>query len=69
LSFVDFLIRPHLSSTDFGDLAPEAVARVASKINWPLYAIDDNSGVLVDGDQIEVILEGTWQRFPPHENW
>ena len=69
LGLVNFLIRPHLSSTDFGDLGPEAVARVAASINWPLYAIDDNSGVLVDGDQIEVISEGTWQRFPPHENW
>ncbi len=65
LGLVDFAIRPHLNSTDFGvDLGPEAMARAAAKVDHPLYAIDDSSAVLVDGDRIEVISEGSWQRFP-----
>ena len=29
----------------------------------PLYAIDDDSAVLVDGDKIEVISEGEWKLY------
>ena len=65
LGLVDFAIRPHLNSIDFGvNLGADAMARAAAKVKRPLYAIDDNSGILVDGDQVEVISEGTWQRFP-----
>ena len=65
LGLVDFAIRPHLNSIDFGvNLGADAMARAAAKVKRPLYAIDDNSGILVDGHQIDVISEGTWQRFP-----
>ncbi len=65
LGLVDFAVRPHLNSVDFGvDLGLEAMARAAAKVKRPLYAIDDNSGILVDGEQVGVISEGSWRRFP-----
>lgn len=69
LGLVDFAVRPHLDSADFGvDLGSETMERAAAKVDRPLYAIDDNSGILVDGDLVEVISEGAWRRFPPGEN-
>lgn len=66
LGLVDFYLRPHLNSTDFGvDLGLAAMGRAAAQVDRPLYAIDDESAVVVDGDRVEVVSEGRWQRFEP----
>lgn len=64
LGLVDFHLRPHLNSTDFGvDLSPAAMERAAAKVVGPLYAIDDQSAVMVTDDAVEVVSEGEWRLY------
>jgi dipeptidase E len=64
LGLVDVHLRPHLNSTDFGvDLSAAAMERAAAKVDGPLYAIDDQSALVVDGRDIRVVSEGDWLLF------
>lgn len=66
VGLVDFLVRPHLNSTQFGvDLGVEAMSRAAAKVDRPLYAIDDESGLMVVDGHVDVVSEGEWRLFPP----
>jgi hypothetical protein len=35
--------------------------RAAARVSGTLYAIDDQSAVVVDGSRIEVVSEGQWR--------
>ena len=63
LGFVNFLFRPHLNSTDFPMVNHEVLAKLAKNTPETIYVLDDNSAIKVDGDKIEVISEGKWERF------
>jgi dipeptidase E len=63
LGFVDFHIRPHLNSEYFPKLRIKYLKEIANDIPEAVYAIDDNSAVMVNGDKIEVISEGKWKKF------
>ncbi len=62
LSFVDFLVVPHLNSPFF-PITLESVAEAVKDINLPLYAIDDDTAIKVVDGNIEVISEGKWKKF------
>ena len=59
LNLVDFEVSPHTYSY----VTIENVAKYAASLNRTLYAIDDQSAVSVDGNKVEVISEGQWQKF------
>lgn len=63
LGFVDFHIRPHLNSKHFPKLRVKYLREIAENIPETVYAIDDQSAVVVDGKNIEVISEGKWVKF------
>lgn len=63
LGFVDFLFRPHLNSKDFPMVNYEVLTKLAKNTPETIYALDDNSAVKVDGDKIEVVSEGKWEKF------
>jgi dipeptidase E len=64
LGLVDFYLRPHLNSEDFGvDLGHESMARAAAKVRGPLYAIDDNTALTVVDGVVDVVSEGQWRLF------
>jgi dipeptidase E len=64
LGLVDFHLRPHLGSTDFGvDLSAAAMERAAAKVDGPLYAIDDQTALAVTDGDIRVVSEGDWLVF------
>jgi dipeptidase E len=63
LGFVNFHVRPHLNSKYFPKLRVKYLAGVAKDIPEPLYAIDDNSAVVVNGKEVKVVSEGKWVRF------
>ncbi|HZA72556.1 MAG TPA: Type 1 glutamine amidotransferase-like domain-containing protein [Propionibacteriaceae bacterium] len=63
VGLVDFHLRPHLNSTDFGDLSPAAMERAAAKVDGPLYAIDDQTALAVADGDIRVVSEGDWLLF------
>ena len=64
MGLVDFAIRPHLNAGYF----PVAVdmrmmERAAAKLDYPLYAIDDETAVKVVDGEAEVVSEGEWRLF------
>lgn len=63
LGLVDFVLRPHLGSDDFGDLSLGAMERAAAKVEQPLYAIDDQTALVVVDGRFEVVSEGEWRLF------
>lgn len=63
LSLADFQIIPHLNSTYFEKIRKENLEQASKDLTEPVYAIDDNSAVSVDGEKIEVISEGEWYKF------
>lgn len=58
LAWVDFEVEPHCDKDRFA-----VVEEYAKKRDHPVYAIDDQSAVVVDGDKTEVVSEGTWQKY------
>ena len=63
LGFVNLYIRPHFNSPYFPKAKEEFLAKSAKMVPDPVYALDDSSAVLIDGDKIEVVSEGEWKRF------
>ncbi len=64
LGLVPFVIRPHLNAEYFPGATLENFARAAAALDVPLYAFDDATALKVVDGNVEVVSEGTWQRFP-----
>lgn len=60
IGLVDFSIRPHFLSSYFPDRTAEKMKKFARNFPATIYALDDNSAIMVDGNKIEVISEGEW---------
>lgn len=63
LNFANLSIRPHLNSPDFPNVTEKILEEMTKKISGPVYALDDNSAVVVDGKKISVVSEGNWKKF------
>lgn len=63
LGFVDFQVRPHLNSPHFPAVRIKVLEKLTKKISEPVYAIDDNTAIMVDGGKISVVSEGKWKKF------
>ncbi len=63
LKLVDFIFRPHLNSRYFNLARMDILEQKVKQVDFPVYALDDNSGLkIVDGD-IKIISEGVWKFF------
>jgi dipeptidase E len=60
---VDFVIRPHMNSQKFVKIKHDWLKDIVDDVPVPLYALDDECAVLVDGDKIEVVGEGDWKVY------
>jgi len=63
LGIVDFLIRPHLNSPHFPNVREAVLKEQAKEISYPIYALDDESAVLVDNGKEKVVSEGQYLVF------
>ncbi len=63
LGLVDFSIFPHLDHQDLPHNTLSHAERWAAKMQVPAYAIDDQTGIKVVDDTIEVVSEGHWKLF------
>jgi dipeptidase E len=63
LGLVDFNILPHLNSEYFPDLNEQNIKEIASQNKEAVYAIDDESGIQVINESIEIISEGKYLKF------
>ncbi|WP_029202514.1 Type 1 glutamine amidotransferase-like domain-containing protein [Ornithinimicrobium pekingense] len=61
LGVVDFAIFPHLDAFPTNTLAH--AERWAAEVGVPAYAIDEETAIRVVDGAVEVVSEGTWQRF------
>ncbi len=60
LNYVNFYTVPHYQSKWFPKLTKENVERNSKDIDFPVYALDDSSAVVVSENKINVVSEGNW---------
>ena len=63
LNLVSFQIIPHLNSAYFKKIRKENLEVASKELTEPVYAIDDNSAVVVNENEVEVVSEGEWYKF------
>lgn len=63
LSLVDFMIAPHIKSSYFPDYTFEKLEQESKDYKYPIYGLDNNSAIKIDGDKVEVVSEGEWKKF------
>lgn len=63
LNYTDISINPHFLSTAFDDRSEAVVAEEAKQAHGSMYAIDDETAIVVNGDNIKVVSEGKWKKF------
>jgi dipeptidase E len=60
----DWYLKPHLHSPGFPERTDAWADRIATQADFPVYFIDDDTAIRVDGDEIAVISEGRWLFYP-----
>ena len=63
LNFVDLSIRPHYNSSFFPMVTDKVLIKMAKGMAEPIYALDDNSAIVVDGAKLTVVSQGKWRKF------
>lgn len=63
LNLVEFQFIPHLNSEYFTKIREKNLEEAAEEMSDPVYALDDNSALIVDGKNREVVSEGEWLKF------
>lgn len=63
LKFADIIFRPHLNSRHFSLVRKDFLEEKVKSLDYPVYAIDDNSALEVVDGLVEVVSEGEWLLF------
>jgi len=63
LSMVSFMIEPHINSKYFPESTFENLEKISKEYKYPIYGIDDETAIKIDGDQLEVVTQGAWKKF------
>lgn len=63
LSLVDFLVEPHINNLYFPELTFEYVRAESVGTPLPIYALDDQSAIKIDGGEVTIVSEGVWEKF------
>jgi dipeptidase E len=61
----DWYVKPHLNSPNFPGRTVEWFEQAAEKLDFPIYAIDDDSAVRVIDSSIDVVSAGEWRLLNP----
>ena len=56
----DWYVKPHLNSPSFPNRTSKWFEKAAAQLDFPVYAIDDDSAVRVRGDETDVVSDGKW---------
>ncbi len=57
----DWYVKPHLNSPDFPRRTLRWFEKAAARLDFPVYALDDQSAVRVRGADVDVVSGGTWR--------
>ena len=60
IGLFDWYLKPHLNSRDFPNRTPAWFEKAAAKLDFPVYALDNESAVRVRGDEVDVVSDGEW---------
>lgn len=63
LNLVDFSFRPHFNSPIFPDVNKEVLEKITKSFPETVYALDDESAIIVNNNKVEVVTEGNWLKF------
>lgn len=63
LGLVDFQTIPHLNSAHFDKIREPNLRAAAKDLAESVYALDDDSAIVVDDNSVEVVSEGEWHKF------
>jgi len=63
MRFINFSIRPHFMRKDCLEYDDKNLKNMVKKFKTTIYALDDNTAIVVDGDKLEVVSEGKWEKF------
>lgn len=63
LGLVNFQVIPHLNSPYFEKIRKENLEIASKDLNESIYAIDDNSAVIVLNNEPRIVSEGEWCKF------
>lgn len=64
LGLFDWYVKPHLYSPGFPERGDAWADRIAARADFPIYFIDDETAICVNGDRTDIVSEGRW-RFHP----
>lgn len=64
LGLFDWYLKPHLYSPDFPERGDDWADQIAGRADFPIYFIDDETAIRVNGDETDIVSEGRW-RFHP----
>jgi dipeptidase E len=68
--FFDWFVKPHLNSPSFAGRDDAWAQRIGSAADFPIYFLDDESALIVQGEvgeaTVEVVGEGRWRLVPGH---
>lgn len=63
LGLVDFQFIPHLNSPYFKNITKEKLEQAAQEMTESVYALDDQSALIVDDTSVEIVSEGKWYKL------
>lgn len=63
LGLTDFFIFPHFNSEEFTKVNSDEIEKSIKDIQMPIYALDNNSAIVINDDKVEVVSEGEWRKF------
>lgn len=61
VAMFDWYLKPHMNSASFPNRTPAWFERAAAKLDFPVYALDDDSAVRVRGAETDVVSDGEWR--------
>ncbi len=61
LQLANLVLRPHLNSRLFSSVRIDILQDKVKDVQWPVYAIDDDSALKIIDGVVEVISEGEWK--------
>lgn len=63
LSLFNYMVEPHINSVWFSESTFENLEKKSKDYKYPIYCLDDNSAIKIDGNKVELISEGEWKLF------
>ncbi len=61
IEMFDWYLKPHMNSASFPNRTQAWFAKAAAKLDFPVYALDDDSAVRVRGGEVDVVSDGEWR--------